>query len=128
MSEPAPAPSVLKVFVIGADPVLRSGIAQYLRVTLPAAMVAEALTDSTGLETVRASDCGVIVLDLSGTGELAMPVHLKGAKPYVPILVLNVDPSPATAQAALAAGAAPYLSKGSPAVETVARGGFYTGV
>jgi two-component system invasion response regulator UvrY len=130
MTKPAPAPSGLKVLVIGADPVLRRGIAQYLRLTIPTVTIAEALSDSEGLEMVRASAWDVIVLDMSSTSELALLGQFKVAKPDVPILVLHVDPAPANATAAIAAGAAGYLCKGSPApdwrtaVETVARGAY----
>jgi DNA-binding NarL/FixJ family response regulator len=131
MTEPAHAPSGLKVLVIGEDSILRWGVAQYLRVTLPSATVGEASSASEVLEMVRASAWNLIVLDLEGTGDLAPLDHLKHAVSDVPVLVLNVDPAPANSKAAIAAGATGYLSKGSAApdwrtaVETVARGGRY---
>jgi DNA-binding NarL/FixJ family response regulator len=134
MTEPAPAPSGLKVLVIGEDPILRWGIAQYLRVTLPSATVGEASSTSEVLEMVRASAWDLIVLDLAGARDVAPLNDLKRAVSDVPILVLNVDPAPANAKAAIAAGATGYLSKGSAApdwrtaVETVARRGLYPGV
>jgi DNA-binding NarL/FixJ family response regulator len=134
VTEPEHAPSGLKVLVVGVDPILRRGVAQYLRLTLSSVAVGEASSASEVLEVVRASAWDLIVLDLEGTGDLAPLYQLKRAEPAVPVLVLNVDRAAANAEAAFAGGAAGYLSKGSAApewraaVETVARGAMYPGV
>ena len=68
------------------------------------------------------------------TVDLTALSQLQQLVPDVPILVLGVDPAAARSKSAIAAGAAGYLSKGSPArewreaVETVARGEIYPGV
>ena len=131
MTEPAHVASGLKVLVIGADPVLRHGVAQYLQLTIPTATTVEALSDSEGFELVRVSAWGAIVLDLLNIDELALVSQLKVAAQDVPILVLIVDPTPESVQAARTAGSAGCLNKGSPAqewraaLETVAKGGVY---
>jgi DNA-binding NarL/FixJ family response regulator len=131
VTEPAHAPTALTVLVAGNDPILRWGVAQYVALTLPAATIGEASSAAQALEMLRSGPCHLIVLDLTGSDDLAPINQLKQAAPHVPILVLSPEPAPATAKAAIAAGAAGYLSKGSPApdwrtaIETVARGGIY---
>jgi DNA-binding NarL/FixJ family response regulator len=131
MTQTAHDPLRCKVLVVGDDPILRGGIAQYLRLINSSARVSEA---SSGLEVAGVagdSAWDLIVLDSEGTGDLARLNHLKQAQPDVPVLVLNLDATPADARAAIAAGAAGYLGRGSPvrewqlAVETVVAGGVY---
>jgi DNA-binding NarL/FixJ family response regulator len=134
MSERAPAPSGLKVLVVGRDPILRGGVAQYLRLTLSSVTVEEASSALEGLLIFGAAAWDLIVLDLAATRGLEPLIQLKLAIPDVPVLVLNVDPTPESVQEARTAGAAGCLNKGSPApewrtaVEIVARGGTYPDV
>jgi two-component system invasion response regulator UvrY len=125
MSQPT---DPLRVLVLGADPVLRRGVVQFLNSIMLSAKVSEASNIAEILDRGPASAWSLIVLDFEGTRDFALLARLKLVLPTVPVLVLDIHPSQADTEQVMAAGAAGCLNKAGPvgdwriALETVARG------
>ncbi len=102
------------VHVVGSNPALRRGVADYLRLLYPTNAISEAAPAAT-LEALPTTSWHYIVLDLESTADLGILPQLRAARPGMPVLVLGVSGRGASAQAVRAAGAAGYLAKASAA-------------
>ncbi len=103
------------VHVVGSNPTLCRGVADYLRLLSPTTAISEA-TPEAALEALPTAAWQCVVLDLEDTTDLGILPQLRAARPAMPVLVLGVSGRGASAQAVRAAGAAGYLAKASAAV------------
>lgn len=124
---------MIRVIVADDHAIVRGGLVQLLEHQPDLAVVAEASDADETLRRVRETPCDVLLLDLNMPGDAGAPLvsRLCGADDAPPILVLSMHDDATIVTRALRAGAAGYLSKGSPveqlleALRTVARGGKY---
>lgn len=130
MTELTPSKSGPKVLVVGSNPILRHGIAEYFQLMGLATAISEA-SPADALDTLSAANWAFLVLDLEGTPDLGILPMLRAEAPAIPVLVLKMSGQGPNAQALRAAGATGCLSKSSPAAlwteafKTLAVGGTY---
>jgi DNA-binding NarL/FixJ family response regulator len=130
MTEPTPSQGDPKVLVVGSNPILRHGIAEYFRLMGLSTAIREA-SPADSLASVPAANWTLIVLDLEGTPDLGILPVLRATVPTIPVLVLKIRGRGANAQCILAGGATGCLTKDSPAAvwtqafKAVAGGGTY---
>ncbi|MET0623967.1 MAG: response regulator transcription factor [Pyrinomonadaceae bacterium] len=124
---------MLRVLVVDDHEVVRSGVRGILAELSVQAEVGEASTTQEALDQVREQKWDVIVLDISLEGRSGLDVlkDIHGLRPKLPVLILSSHREEEYALRAFKAGAAGYVTKGSPreclieAIHKVRKGGRY---
>lgn len=122
-----------KILLVDDHEVVRDGVKKILDKQPGAATFGEAGTAPEALELVREQDWDVVLLDISLGGRDGLEVlrEIRRLRPRLPVLILSMHSEELFARRALKAGAAGYVTKGSPraelaqAVEEVIKGGVY---
>jgi two-component system, NarL family, invasion response regulator UvrY len=122
-----------KILLVDDHEVVRDGVKKILDKQPGAATFGEAGTAPEALELVREQDWDVVLLDISLGGRDGLEVlrEIKRLRPRLPVLILSMHSEELFARRALKAGAAGYVTKGSPraelaqAVDEVIKGGVY---
>lgn len=122
-----------KILLVDDHEVVRDGVKRILDKQPGAATFGEAGTAPEALELVRGQDWDVVLLDISLGGRDGLEVlkEIKRLRPRLPVLILSMHSEELFARRALKAGAAGYVTKGSPraelaqAVDEVIKGGVY---
>ena len=104
---------MIRVFLADDHTIVRSGIKQLLSTTPDIEVVGEAADGRAALQAMEATDCDVLILDLSlpkvnGTEVLR---RLREQKPKLPVLVLSMYSEAQYGLRMLREGASGYLSK-----------------
>jgi two-component system, NarL family, invasion response regulator UvrY len=126
---------MMRILLVDDHPVVRQGIRTILTDRIKGAVVGEAGDAVSALMQVRSANWDVVVADISlpGTSGLELIKELRRLQPTLPTLVVSMHPASQFARRALAAGAAGYLTKDSPAeefivaIEEATRGRRYVG-
>jgi DNA-binding NarL/FixJ family response regulator len=122
-----------KLLIVDDHEVVREGVKKILDEQPGPITFGEASTASEVLRLVREQDWDIVVLDLS-LGErsgLEVLKELKQLRPRLPVLILSMHSEEQYARRAFKAGAAGYITKGSPreelvtAINKVIEGGVY---
>lgn len=124
---------MLRVLVVDDHEVVRSGIRGIFSELSVQAEVGEARTAHEALERVRRQSWDVVVLDIGLEGRSGLDVlkEIRALRPRLPVLILSAHREEEYAVRAFKAGAAGYITKGSPreslieAVHKVRKGGRY---
>ncbi|HJQ31475.1 MAG TPA: response regulator transcription factor [Pyrinomonadaceae bacterium] len=122
-----------RILLVDDHEVVRDGVRRILDKQPGATTFGEAGTAPEALELVREQDWDVVLLDISLGGRDGLEVlkEIKQLRPRLPVLILSMHSEELFARRALKAGAAGYVTKGSPraglaeAVEKVIKGGIY---
>jgi two-component system invasion response regulator UvrY len=122
-----------KILIVDDHEVVREGVKKILGEQPSAATFGEASTAPEAIRLVREQDWDVVVLDLSvgDGGGLEVLKELKQIRPRLPVLILSMHSEEQYARRAFKAGAAGYITKGSPreelvkAINKVIEGGVY---
>jgi DNA-binding NarL/FixJ family response regulator len=122
-----------KILIVDDHEVVREGVKKILDEQPGPITFGEASIAPEALRLVREQDWDVVVLDLS-LGErsgLELLKELKQLRPRLPVLILSMHSEEQYARRAFKAGAAGYITKGSPreelvkAINKVIEGGVY---
>lgn len=110
-----------KILIVDDHEVVREGVKKILGEQPSAATFGEASTAPEAIRLVREQDWDVVVLDLSvgDGGGLEVLKELKHIRPRLPVLILSMHSEEQYARRAFKAGAAGYITKGSPREELV---------
>jgi len=113
---------MLRILIADDHPVFRRGLRQIISETSDMVVADEASSGWEVLAQVRASDCDVVLLDISLPGMNGLDVlrQLKNERPKLPVLMLTMYPERQFAVRALKDGASGYLTKESAPDELVA--------
>jgi two-component system, NarL family, invasion response regulator UvrY len=122
-----------KILLVDDHEVVRDGVKKILDKQPGEATFGEAGTAPEALELVRKQDWDVVLLDISLGGRDGLEVlkEIRRLRPRLPVLILSMHSEELFARRALKAGAAGYVTKGSPraelaqAVDEVIKGGVY---
>jgi DNA-binding NarL/FixJ family response regulator len=122
-----------KILIVDDHEVVREGVKKILGEQPSAATFGEASTAPEAIRLVREQDWDVVVLDLSvgDRGGMEVLKELKQIRPRLPVLILSMHSEEQYARRAFKAGAAGYITKGSPreelvkAINKVIEGGVY---
>src|SRR5205085_2303600 len=122
-----------RILIIDDHEVLRDGVKRLFDKQPGTVTFGEAGTAPEALKHVRDEDWDVAVLDLNLGGRDGLEVlkEMKQLRPRLPVLILSMHSEELFARRALKAGAAGYVTKGSPraelaeAVDKVIQGGIY---
>jgi DNA-binding NarL/FixJ family response regulator len=122
-----------RILLVDDHEVVRDGVRRILDKQPGATTFGEAGTAPEALELVREHDWDVVLLDISLGGRDGLEVlkEIKQLRPRLPVLILSMHSEELFARRALKAGAAGYVTKGSPraelaqAVDEVIKGGVY---
>jgi two-component system, NarL family, invasion response regulator UvrY len=122
-----------RILLVDDHEVVRDGVRRILDKQPGATTFGEAGTAPEALELVREQDWDVVLLDISLGGRDGIEVlkEIKQLRPRLPVLILSMHSEELFARRALKAGAAGYVTKGSPraelaqAVEKIIKGGIY---
>ncbi|HEX8845150.1 MAG TPA: response regulator transcription factor [Pyrinomonadaceae bacterium] len=122
-----------RILLVDDHEVVRDGVKRILDKQPGAATFGEAGTAPEALALVREQDWDVMLLDISLGGRDGLEVlkEIKQLRPRLPVLILSMHSEELFARRALKAGAAGYVTKGSPraelveAVDKVIKGGIY---
>lgn len=123
----------MKILIIDDHDVVRDGVKRIISEQPGPNVFGEASTGQEALSAVSERDWDVIVLDLSLGGRSGLEVlkDVKQTRPRIPVLILSMHSEEQYARRAFKAGAAGYITKGSPraellsAVQKVMKGGRY---
>lgn len=124
---------MLRILVVDDHEVVRSGMKGIFNEMSIQAEVGEASTAQEALAKVREQNWDAVILDINLGGRSGLDVlkEICQLRPRLPVLILSVHPEELYALRALKAGAAGYITKGSPrrelidALHKVRRGGKY---
>ena len=122
-----------QILVADDHAVVRRGLIEILRDSVPGAAFGEAETGWRALELARAEKWDLAILDVSLPDQSGLEVlkQIRGFAPRLPVLVLSMHPEEQFALRALRAGAAGYVTKKTApqeigeAVRRVLAGGRY---
>jgi len=122
-----------QILVADDHAVVRRGLIEILRDSVPGAAFGEAETGWRALELARAQKWDLAILDVSLPDQSGLEVlkQIRGFAPRLPVLVLSMHPEEQFALRALRAGAAGYVTKKTApqeigeAVRRVLAGGRY---
>ena len=109
------------IFVADDHPLLRSAVRHALGAALPHARVAEvASATALGKALELQPDADLVLLDLTmpGAHGFSALLHVRGAHPEIPVLVISSSEHPRVIRRAQQFGAAGFIPKSSPA-ETI---------
>jgi two-component system invasion response regulator UvrY len=112
---------VAKILIIDDHEVVREGVKKILGEQPGEITFGEAGTAPEALRLVREQDWDVAVLDISPGGRSGLEVlkELKQIRPRLPVLILSMHSEEQYARRAFKAGAAGYITKGSPRAELI---------
>ncbi len=112
---------MLKLLIADDHPVLRKGLIQLLKDSLPIAKVFETGDGSEVMEILREQVVDVLILDISLPGKDGMLVlaEVKQEFPRLPVLILSIQPETQYATRAFKLGAAGCLNKATAPEELV---------
>ncbi len=104
-----------KILIADDHAVVRKGLIQILKESIPGASVDEAADGREALAKVNRSPYALILLDISmpGRGGLDVLKEIRKCRPAIPVLVLSMHPEEEYAVRAFRAGASGYLTKES---------------
>jgi two-component system invasion response regulator UvrY len=110
-----------KILIVDDHEVVREGLKRIFHEQVGTSTFGEASTASEVLKLVREQDWDAVVLDLSLNGRSGLEVlkELKQIRPKLPVLILSIHSEEHYAHHAFKAGAAGYITKGSPLAELV---------
>lgn len=113
---------MIRVFIADDHPIFRAGIKQILSETLEMKVIDEASSGQEVINKVSASECDVVLLDISmpGIGGLEALKQIRRMNPKLPILILSQHREEEYAIRAIKAGASGYVRKISAPDELVA--------
>lgn len=113
---------MIRILLVDDHPVVRHGIRTILTERLKGAVVGEAGDAASALGQISEGEWDVVVADISlpGASGLDLIKQLHRLHPRLPTVVVSMHPASQFARRALSAGAAGYLTKGSPPEEFVA--------
>ena len=122
-----------KILIADDHAIFREGLKQVISKSSIMTVAAEAENGMEVLKKVRENHFDVVVLDISMPGRNGLDIlsDIKSIRPKVPVLILSMHPEEQFAVRAFRAGAAGYVTKGSPphelleALERVALGKKY---
>lgn len=102
-----------RILVADDHAVVRRGLIEILRDTVPRALFAEAETGSRALELARSEKWDLAILDVSLPDQSGLEVlkQIRGFAPRLPVLVLSMHPEEQFALRTLRAGASGYVTK-----------------
>ena len=124
---------MLRVLIADDHPIVRQGLKQIIAETPDMIIVEEASNGLEVLSKVGASNCDVVLLDISMPGRNGVDIlrQLKNERPQLHVLILSIHPEEQYAVRALRSGASGYLTKESApdelitAIRKVSMGGKY---
>jgi DNA-binding NarL/FixJ family response regulator len=124
---------MLRVLIADDHPIVRQGLKQIIAETPDMIVVEEASNGLEVLSKVGASNCDVVLLDISMPGRNGVDIlrQLKNERPQLHVLILSIHPEEQYAVRALRSGASGYLTKESApdeliiAIRKVSMGGKY---
>jgi DNA-binding NarL/FixJ family response regulator len=110
-----------KILILDDHEVVREGVKKILAEQPGAITFGEASTAPEALKLAREQDWDVVMLDLSLGDRNGLEVlkELKQIRPRLPVLILSMHSEEQYARRAFKAGAAGYITKGSPRAELV---------
>lgn len=110
-----------KILIADDHAIFREGLKQIIARTVDMEVAGEAADGQEVLRKVRENDYDLVVLDISMPGRSGLDVltEIKSLKPRLPVLILSMHPEEQYAVRAFRAGAAGYVTKGSPPQELV---------
>jgi two-component system invasion response regulator UvrY len=122
-----------RILLVDDHAVVRQGLAQILRQTMPRAKFGEAGTAAQALDLVRRRAWNIVLLDITLPDRNGLEVlkDIRQLAPDLPVLILTMHPEEQLAVRALKAGAAGYVTKNTAsevithAVGRVLAGGRY---
>lgn len=102
-----------RILVADDHAVVRRGLIEILRDTVPRALFAEAETGGRALELARSEKWDLAILDVSLPDQSGLEVlkQIRGFAPRLPVLVLSMHPEEQFALRTLRAGASGYVTK-----------------
>lgn len=107
---------MINVLIVEDHKVVSQGLEAMLSTTDGIALVGARADGAAAIDVVSNQDVGVVLMDVSLSGELsgiAATRHIKQASPGTKVLVLTMYTDPATVAEAIKAGADGYMSKGA---------------
>jgi DNA-binding NarL/FixJ family response regulator len=124
---------MLRILIADDHPIVRQGLKQIIAETSDMIVAEEANNGLEVLSKVGASNCDVVLLDISMPGRNGVDIlrQLKNERPRLPVLILSIHPEEQYAVRALRSGASGYLTKESApdelitAIRKVSMGGKY---
>ncbi len=124
---------MLRILIADDHPIVRQGLRQLIAKTNDMVVTDEAGNGLEVLSKARASNCDVVLLDISMPGLHGLDIirQLKSESPRLPILILSMHSEEQYAVRAFRAGASGYLTKESApdellaAIRKVSKGGKY---
>lgn len=113
---------MLRILIADDHPIVRQGLGQLISKTTDMIVVDEASNGLEVLDKARASNCDVLLLDISMPGLHGLDIirQLKKENPKLPILILSMHSEEQYAVRAFRAGASGYLTKQSAPDELLA--------
>ncbi len=113
---------MLRILIADDHPIVRHGLRQLIAKTTDMVVVDEASDGWEVISKVGASDCDVVLLDISMPGLNGLDIirQLKKESPRLPILILSMHSEEQYAVRAFRAGASGYLTKQSAPDELLA--------
>lgn len=113
---------MIRVFIADDHGLFRTGLQQILAKHADMCIAGEAGSGTEALRGIRASQCDVLLLDITmpGRGGLDIIKDVRRENPDVAILILSMHPEDQYAVRVLKAGASGYLTKESAADELIA--------
>jgi two-component system invasion response regulator UvrY len=112
---------VIRILVADDHEVVREGLKQILKESIPGAEFGDASAGEEALRKARSGDWDVVILDISLPDRSGLDVlkDLRQAQPRLPVLVLSIHPEEQFAVRVLRSGAAGYLTKKAAARDLV---------
>jgi DNA-binding NarL/FixJ family response regulator len=125
--------TIKRIIIADDHAIFREGLKQVIAKTADTVVADEAANGQELLKKVRETDYDAVLLDISMPGRSGLDIlgDLKALRPRLPVIILSMYPEEQYAVRAFRAGAAGYLTKGSPvhelfqALEKVALGRKY---
>jgi DNA-binding NarL/FixJ family response regulator len=107
----------MRILLVDDSAAVRGPLRELLCGLLPGATVSEADAAGPALESVRAEPWDLVLLDLSLPDRSGVETlrEIRRVRPELPVVVMSLHASQTYRGAMMAAGAAEYIEKGSPA-------------
>jgi DNA-binding NarL/FixJ family response regulator len=108
-----------KILIADDHAVVRAGLIQILKKSIPGASVDEAADGREALAKVKEARYSLVLLDISmpGRGGIEVLREIKSFRPAVPVLILSMHPEEEYAVRAFRVGASGYVAKDTAAEE-----------
>ncbi|MGB9093776.1 MAG: response regulator transcription factor [Gallionella sp.] len=112
---------MIRILIADDHAIIRHGLKQIIEDSGQMRVVAEAGSGVDALRKIRASECDVVMLDISMPDMSGIDVlkQIHAEKPQLPILILSIYPEDQYAVRLIKAGAAGYMTKESAPSEVV---------